>query len=102
MFIFKTNFGDYLLQNSSRIDIFKAKEGEIWQTFITIDSNKHVLHGFESEVDAAGFCKTLREKIRFELKVYGMAEKKCMESDLSEIIKKTLEIVANVDFSTSI
>ena len=95
MLIFKTCFGDYLLQNSSRIDLFKTKEGEIWQTFITIDSHKHMLHRFESEVDATGFCQTLREKIRFLLRLYATLEDKVLVQDLSKLVSETMEIIIN-------
>ena len=95
MFIFTTQFGDYLLQNSARIDLFKTKEGEIWQTFITIDSNKHVLQGFESEAEASTFCQTLREKIRFLLRSYAKLEDKVLVEDLSKLISDTMEIIIN-------
>ena len=95
MFIFKTNYGDYLLQNAQRIDLFKSKEKEIWQTFISIDSNKHFLQGFESESEASSFCKTIREKIRFLLRSYARLEDKVLVEDLSNLIKDTMEIIIN-------
>ena len=95
MFIFKTNFGDYLLQNITRIDVFKSKDGQIWQTFITIDSNKHFLQGFEREVEAATFCRTLIEKIRFLLRSYAKLEEKVLVEDLSKLIRDTMEIIIN-------
>jgi len=97
MFIFKTNFGDYLLQNATRIDIFKTKEKEVWQTFITIDSNKHFLQGFENEAEASIFCRTLIEKIRFLLRSYAKLKDKVLVENLSKLIKDTMEIIINDD-----
>jgi len=93
MLIFKTSFGDHLLQNSARIDLFKTKEGKIWQTFISIDANKHMLQCFESEAEASDFCQTIREKIRFALKSYAQLEEKFLVEDLSKMVKDTMEII---------
>lgn len=93
MLIFKTCFGDYLLQNSSRIDLFKTKEGKVWKTFIAIDANKHLLQCFESEAEASTFCQTIREKIRLLLKSYTKLEEKFLVEDLSKMVKDTMEII---------
>jgi len=64
MLLLITTWGDYLLNNLSRIDVYKTKELRTWKIYITLDSHKHLLYGFESERDAFIFVDQLRNLIR--------------------------------------
>ena len=63
MLLLKTRWGDYLLQNALRLDVFAEKGKQNWRVYICIDSYKHILHEFESHQDANVFSSSVSENL---------------------------------------
>ncbi len=89
MVTINTKYGFYQLNNAVRIDIYKTKEKKLWEVYISIDANKHLLQKFEAEKDAVIFVK----QVKSEFKSLLMSEEKYLFTDLNEICKSALQKV---------
>ena len=64
MLLLKTRWGNYILQNALRLDVFAEKGKQNWRVYICIDSYKHILHEFESHQDASIFSSIVLGHLR--------------------------------------
>lgn len=84
-----TQWGDYNLENLSRIDIYFAPHKGLYECYICLDSFKHLLYAFQSEKDAHRFSRSMREVIRD--KMFEIDPGDYMSIDLNTEINKQLD-----------
>jgi len=71
MRILQTTWGDFILNNAVKLDVYRAREGNQWMVFIAVDSFKHPLHAFESERDSLIFADLVLTELRGFLTLNG-------------------------------
>ena len=88
MLMLNTRWGSYLLGNAVRIDIFKQKEKTSWDVYLSVDSYKHLLHGFQSQRDASFFVDQMKGSL--DRWMYASTDMDFLSPDLDEACEAAL------------